>query len=287
MVSISAIQTAYRQEMIQGFDKTVSVLRDTVTTEFMDKGGAAVFLVFDTFQSQANQRGLNGLIPAETLALTQNTATLVPWHKLVQVSDFNVFASQGNLIDALKGQTMAALNRQIDDDIIAGLDTYTTQISAGGAMTVAKVQTARAILGNNLVSDDGQLTLLLTPGAMGDLMQTTEFTNALYVQEKPYETGTPYFSNKREVYKWAGISIIVDPKLTKGGGLGTTTEHCYLYHKNAIGQAINKEGIIASVGFNEEQRYSWANTTAYMATKVLQASGIVGIVHDGSSYVSA
>lgn len=286
MSSISAIQTTYRQEMIHGFDKTVSVLRDTVTTEFMDKGGAAVFLVFDTFQAVANQRGLNGLIPANPLALTQNTATLVPWHHLATVSDFNVFASQGNLIDALKAQTMAALNRQIDSDIIAGLDGYTTQISAGGAMTIAKVQTARAILGNNYVPDDGNMTLLITPGALADLMQTTEFTNSLYVKEKPYEDGMPVFQDKREVYRWCGLNVIVDPKLTLGGGIGSTTEHCYMYHKNAIGQAINKEEIIAGVGFNEEQRYSWGNTTAYMATKVLQASGICGIVHDGSSYVS-
>lgn len=287
MASISAIQTAYRQEMIHGFDKTVSVLRDTVTTEYMDKGGAAVFLVFDTYQAAANQRGLNGLIPANPLALTQNTATLVPWHHLAQVSDFNVFASQGALVDALRAQTMAALNRQIDDDIIASLDGYTTQISAGGAMTVGKVQTARAILGNNLVPDDGNITLLLTPGAIADLMQTTEFTNALYVKQKPYEDGMPMFVDRREVYSWCGLNIIVDPKLVKGGGIGSTTEHCYMYHKSAIGQAINKEEIIAGVGFNEEQRYTWANATAYMATKVLQASGIVGIVHDGSSYVSA
>src|SRR5581483_596131 len=112
--------------------------RDFVTTEYMDHGGSAVFLVADTINATARSRGLNGLIPADPLALTQNTATLVPWHRLTTASDFNVFASQGNLPEMLKAQTMAAVNRKIDDDIISGLDSGTVTITSGGTMTVAK-----------------------------------------------------------------------------------------------------------------------------------------------------
>lgn len=283
MASISALQTTYRQEFIAGFDKTESVLRDSVTTEYMQHGGSAVFLVADTINAAARTRGVNGLIPADPLALTQNTATLVPWHRLTTASDFNVFASQGNLPEMLKAQTMAAINRKVDDDIITGLDTGTVTISAGGTMTVSKVMTARGILGANKVPDDGNLTLLVTPAALTYLMQTTEFANAQYVEAKPFADGDPNFKNKRFVYKWAGMTVIVDPTLP---GVQTSSEHCYLFHKNAIGQAINKSEIEFVMGYNEEQGYSFAKTTVFIGTKVLQNAGIVVISHDGSGVVS-
>ena len=284
MASISALQNVYREEFIKGFDKTESVLRDTVTTEYMSKGGAAIFLVSDTINMYAQSRGVNGLIPANPLALTQNTATLVPWHRLETASDFNIFISQGNLPEMLRVAVMAALNRQVDNDIILGLDTSTTVISAGGPMTIATATKAQGILGANKVPDDDQLTFLITPAARTYLMQTTEFTNSLYVEEKPYaDGGLPIFNNKKQVYRWAGVKVIVDPTLP---GAGTSAAHCYMYHKNAIGQAINKQEIEYFTGFNEEQGYSYAKATMFMGTKVLQTNGIVVITHDDSAIVS-
>lgn len=283
MSSASAFQTTYRQEIINGFDKTVSVLRDTVVNEFMEKGGSAVFLVADTINQTARTRGINGLIPADPLALTQNTCTLVPWHKLVTVSDFNIFASQGNLQDPMKAAIMAAINRKIDDDIITILDTGSQVISAGGIATVAMIQKAKAILGIAKVPNDGNLTLLATPAMIGYLQQTAEFSNAQYVTARPYDTGKPSFGDMRMVYKWNGMTVIEDPTLP---GIGTTAEHCYLYHKNAIGHAINKQGIETGLGYNEEQLYSWANSKTFIGSKLLQNSGIVVITHDGSAMVA-
>lgn len=283
MSSASAFQIAYRQEIINGFDKTVSVLRETVTTEYMDKGGSAVFLVADTINQVAHVRGINGLIPADPLALTQNTATLQPWYKLVTVSDFNIFASQGDLMLPMKRATMAAINKQVDSDIITQLNTGTTVISAGGPATVAMITKALGILGANRVPDDGEFTLLITPAARTYLMQTTEFTNSLYVEDKPYTDGKPNFGDNRTVYKWAGMRVIVDPTLP---GLGTSSEHIFLYHKNAIGQAINKDSLDFDLDYNREQKYSWANAKMFMGSTLMQNSGVVVITHDGSAVVS-
>jgi hypothetical protein len=38
------------------------------------------------------------------------------------------------------------------------------------------------------------------------------------------------------------------------------------------------------VGYDEEQDYSWARASAFMAAKLLQSAGIVVITHDGSAY---
>lgn len=283
-MSTSALQTTYRQEIINGFDKTVSVLRDTVTTNFMDKGGSAVFLVADTINQVARSRGTNGLIPADPLALTQNTATLVPWHKLVTVSDFNMFASQGNLADPMKAAVMASVNRKVDDDIITALNTGTVTTGATGqTASVALVQKARGILGAAKVPNDGNLTLLGSPAMTTYLMQAPEFANSQYVTARPYVDGKPSYGDMRMAYKWAGLTYIEDPTLP---GAGTNAEKCFLFHKSAIGQALNKNAIEFDMDFNREQKYSWANCTAFFGTKVLQNSGIVVITHDGSAIVS-
>lgn len=284
MSSSSALQTTYRQEIVNGFDKTVSVLRDTVTTNFMDKGGSAVFLVSNTSSQVARTRGLNGLIPADPLSLDQNTATLVPWHKLVTVSDFNMFASQGNLADPMKAAVMNALNRKIDDDIIAALASATLTTGATGVTaSVALIQKARGILGGQRVPNDGNLTLLATPAMISYLMQAPEFANSQYVTARPYVDGKPAYGDMRMAYKWAGMTVIEDPTLS---GIGTNAEKCYLYHKSAIGQALNKNALEFDMDFNREQKYSWANCTAFIGTKILQTTGIVQIVHDGSAIVT-
>lgn len=277
----SALQITYRQEIINGFDKTQSILRDTVTTEFMDKGGSAVFLVADTINQVARTRALNGLIPADPLALTQNTATLVPWYKLVTVADFNMFASQGNLADPMKAAVMASINRKIDDDIITALDTGTNYAgTAAQTGNVGLLLKSFGILGAQKVPNDGDVTALLTPAFVQYIMQAPEFSSADYVSARPMENGGPAYGDKRMVYKWNGMTIISDPTLP---GAGTSSEHCYVYHKSALGQAINKNAIDFDADFNREQKYSWANCTAFIGTKLLQNSGVVVIRHDGSA----
>lgn len=281
-MAASALQVAYRQEIVNGFDKTQSVLRDTVTTEFMDKGGSAVFLVQDTINQTARTRGISGLIPADPLVLTQNTATLAPWHKLVTVSDFNIFASQGDLTKPMQAAVMASVNRKIDDDIITALATATVTAGAAATLTVNTVMKSVAILGLAKVPSDGQLTLLLSPAALSYLMQTTEFTSADYVSARPYDGAPPAFGDKRMKYNWNGMSIIVDPTLP---GVGTAAEKCFLYHKSALGHALNKNSIDFDMDFNREQKYSWANCSAFFGSKLLQNSGVVVINHDGSAQV--
>lgn len=282
-MSVSAFQTAYRAEIINGFDKTQSLLRDTVTTEYLDKGGSAVFLVADTVGENAVTRGLNGLISADPLTLTQNTATMAEWHKLVTVSDFNIFASQGDLKKPMQAKTMAAINRKIDSDIITQLATATNDTGSAVPGSVNLVGKAQVILGVNYVPNDGNLTLLATPALLQYMQRAPEFSNAQYVSGRPYEDGKPAFGDMRMLYKWNGMNIIVDPTLP---GTGTSAEKCFLFHKNAIGQAINTAGINATVGYNDEQHYSFSRCSVFMGTKLLQNSGVVLINHDGAAFAA-
>lgn len=276
----TAFQTQYRQEFIAGFEQRQSLLRSSVTTEAVLKGNTATFLVADSGGASAVTRGVNGLIPARADNLTQTSATLAEWHDLVRKSGFNVFASQGDQRRIMQETTMAVINRKVDADIIAQLDTATVDTGAATTATLALVAKAKAILGLAEVPTQelDNMFAAVTPAFMAYLMQTKEFSSAEYVDVKTF------VGAERKMLRWYGINWIEHPNLT---GAGTSSEKCYIYHRAALGHAVDTRNIQSPVGYDDEQDYSWARASVFMGSKLLQNGGIVQILHDGSAMVGS
>ena len=281
----TAFQSQYRSEFIAGFEQRQSLLREAVTTEAVIKGNTAVFLVADSGGATTVTRGVNGLIPARADNLTQNSCTLTEEHDLVRKTGFNVFASQGDQRRIMQETSMGVVNRKADSQIITQLNTSTVTPSATAAiMSLQLVTHAKAILGVNEVPFDGNIWGLLTPAAESYLMQTKEFGSADYVTSKPLQGANAAWSDQQGYYVWMGVKWIVHPNLP---GVGTSAEKCFLFHSSAIGHAIDTGGMSVSVGYDDEQDYSFARTSAYMGAKLLQNSGVVVINHDGSALAAA
>lgn len=279
-MAATAFQTQYRQEFIAGFEFRQSLLRSTTVTEAVIKGNTATFLVADSGSATATTRGSNGLIPARADNLTQTSATLQEWHDLVRKTNFNVTNSQGDQRRIMQETTMAVINRKIDLDIIAQLDTATNDTGSYTTASLAMVAKSKAILGINYVptSEVDSIFAVVTPAFMAYLMQVKEFASADYVDAKPF-TGRP-----GQMLRWFGVNWIENPLLT---GTGTSSEKCYMFHRNAIGHAVNMPELQSVIGYDEEQDYSFARCSAYMGSKLLQNSGVVQMKHDGSAYVAA
>jgi hypothetical protein len=281
-MSDTAFQTQYRQEFIQAFEQHQSLLRETVTTEAVIKGNQAVFLVAGSGDSEAVTRGVDGRIPARADDNTQNTATLREWHDLVRKTGFNVFASQGNQRSIMQMTTMAVLNRKIDDLIITQLNTGTVTIGSSSTLpSVPLFQNGRVKLSNASVPWDSNITLLCQPSFLAYLEQAPEFTNAEYINLRPYAGEDPSWKDRPMAYRWRNSLIIEHPNLP---GKGTSSEKSFLYHKSAIGHAADTAGMQSPVGYDDEQDYSWARCTCYMGSVVLQNTGIINITADGSAY---
>jgi hypothetical protein len=272
----SAFQTQYRQEFISGFEQRQSLVRQTVTTEAMIKGNSAVFLVADSNNANAVTRGLNGLIPGRADNLTQNTCTLTEWHDKAIRTGFNLFASQGDGRRIMQETTMGVINRKLDSQIITELNTATQDTGAAAQGSLSMVMHALAILGNNAVPLDGNISGLITPAMYAYLMQTKEFASADYVNNKP-------FSGMLTMFRWANVNWIVHPNLP---GKATAAEKCFVYHKDAIGSAINSAGIDTFADYDGEDDYSFCRTSVFSGAKLLQNSGVVVMNHDGSGYAA-
>jgi hypothetical protein len=271
----TAFQTQYRQEFIASFEQRSSLLRSTVVTESVIKGNTATFLVAGSGGATAVTRGVNGLIPARADDLTQTSATLAEWHDLVRKTGFNVFASQGDQRRIMQETTMAVINRKVDADIIAQLDAATVDTGTTATASVSMVAKSLSALGTAEVpiTEMDNMFGVITPAFWGYMMEMKEFASGEYVDVKMFN------GSIRKMFRWFGVNWIVHPNLT---GVATSTELCYLFHRNAIGHAVNTAGITSPVGYDEEQDYSWARASVYMGSKLLQNTGIVQMKHDGS-----
>jgi hypothetical protein len=282
MATDTAFQTQYRQEFIIGFEMRQSLLRETVTTEIQLKGNTAVFLVADSNLATAVTRGVNGLIPARADHLVQNSCVLAEWHDLVRKTGFNIFASQSDQKKIMQVTTMGVINRKIDDDILGALANATLTTGAVGVTgSLNLIMKAKAILGGQQVPMGNNIHSVISPAFEAYLMQTKEFASAQYINNKPFEKTQS--DDQPTAFRWAGVNFIVHARLT---GIGTTAEICFMWHRAALGHAVDKDGLQTPVGYHQEQDYSWARASVYMGSQLLQTKGIVKMTHDGSAYVS-
>lgn len=279
-MAIEAAVVQYRKDFVPAFEQRSSMLRMVATKETVLNGNQATFLVTGTNGDTAVTRGTNGLIPYNNVQNTQSTATLVEKHAPYQITGFNVFASQGNQVQALRNGSMAVLNRDIDLTILAELANATQDYPAAAATaTLQMVLGAQAILGNNdiPVDDEENMFAIISSAFRAYLLQTTEFASGDYVEFKPLNGPV------RKIWRWAGINWIVSTRVT---GNGTSSETCYMFHRSALGYAVNIGEDKIFAGYNEEQAYSWSRAEIYHGAKILQDTGIVKIAHDGSAFVS-
>lgn len=273
----TAFQTQYRQELVAAFEEGMSWLRQTTVTESVIKGNSAVFLVAGSGGASAVTRGVNGLIPARADDNTQLTCTLVEWHDLVRKTRFNIFASQGDQRRLMQDTCRMVLNRRLDADVVAQLDTATTNLGAATTFSLAIAAKALTTLGENEVpvEEVDNMWAVATPAVRGYIMQLPEATKIDYVEMKMLA------GPARRVMRWAGFNWIFHPNLT---GVGTSSEKCYFYHRNSIGSAFDSgEGMNTAVGYDEEQDYSYARCSSFTGSKLLQQTGVVQFLHDASA----
>ena len=280
----TAFQVQYRQEFVNGFEDRQSILKSMCVQEADVKGNQATFLVADSGSAIAVTRGVNGLIPARADSLTQTTATLIEYHDLVRKTEFNILSSQGDQRRIMQETSMGVINRRLDNSIITALDTGTNNTGAAAVASLDLVVWARTILGNNQVPlwDEENLFAVVSPAFDGYMMQTPEYASADYVEVKPF-TGPA-----RRFRRWSGFNWAIHGRLTNSVGAGGTgaSEQCFFFHRNAIGCAVHKQGINASVGFDDEQAYSWARTSVDIGAVLLQNSGLVVALHNAAGYAA-
>ena len=196
---------------------------------------------------------------------------------LVRKTRFNIFQSQGDQRRLMQETTRKVLNRRIDADIIAQLDTASNNLGTTTTFSLAVAAKALTTLGENEVpvEEEDKLWAIATPAVRGYIMQMPEATKIDYVEMKMLSGAA------KRVMRWAGFNWIFHPNLT---GVGTSSEKCYFLHRDAMGSAFDSgEGLNTAIGYDDEQDYSYARASSFTGAKLLQQNGIVQFLHDASA----
>lgn len=276
-MSVEAAVAQYRQAVVDQFEGTSSIMRAGTTKETMKNGLTVTFLVAGSGSDTAVTRGVNGQIPYGNPTNTQVTATLVEKHAPYELTGFNIFASQGDQKAVMRKASMNVINRDIDLTILAELANATIDTGTSATASLRLVEKAKAYLGNQdvPVEEEDNMFAVITSGFRSYLMETTEFASGDYVDVKMFSGPT------RKMWRWNGINWMVSSRIT---GVGTATELCYLWHRAALGYAVNVGEDSIAIGYDDKQDTSWSRATIYHAAKILQNTGIVQIKHDGSAF---
>lgn len=277
-MAVEAAMIQYRKETVALFEQNDNLLKASTTKESMIQGNQATFLVSGAGGATAVTRGTNGQIPYGNPSNTQVTATLVEKHATNELTNFNIFASQGNQRQIMQNASMTTINQDIDLTILAELANATQDFGTGTA-TLSTVVGAKVILGNNQVrtSQEDKMWACVSPAFMGYLQQIPEFASADYVDVKPFSGPTV------RTRRWFGVNWVESPLVS---GIGTASEICYMYHTDAIGYAVNLGEEKIEMDYDKKQDSSWTRATVYHAAKILQNSGIIKWTHDGSAFVA-
>lgn len=279
--------TVYREEFIAAFGQRQSLLKDCTTHHSQIKGNKATFLVASS-SGTATTRGVNGLIPSADNSNSQVECTLAEKHDLREMTGFNIFQSQSDQRQIMQMNTMSVINRDIDSVILTEL--ATTSLDTGSAATASLTMVSKAIaqLQINGVAWDGNVFAVVSPAFLLYLMAIASFASADYVNVKPFANfpGWSAASEKNSGqgwYEWMGVKWIVSNQIS---GIGTNSETCIMFHRSAIGHAVDTGGIDSDIGYESKQQMSWARCSLFHGAKLLQNAGAVRMIHDGSAFVA-
>lgn len=282
-MATTALATQFRDEFVSAFEYGQSMLMGVTTMEAVVSGKDAIFATIGTGGEEATERSYDGEVVYTADDLNQITVTLKAYDGAAQASSWNMFASQGTPDSrrrAMFGNCGKKINRKVDALVITALNTATNDAGSAATMSLNQVQHAIAVLGNEEVDVDEEdnMFCLASPAARGYLSQIPEFNSADYVEMKPLNG--PIMKMRR----WAGLNWIFHPRVP---GVGTAAEKLFVFHRRAIGLAMDRGGIDFASGYEDKHQRSWARATVFAGAGLLQNSGVAVITHDGSAYVAS
>lgn len=266
------LQQLFSSEFHTQYERRQSFLRGCVTVKGVASADRYSFIV-PQVATAAVERGANGQIPIASYGQDAVTCQLKEYAKIIEIRNFNVYSSSVPQRENMQQQCVTAINQKTDELLLSEFQTATNNTGAATTASLSWLLTAVKILDANDVPDDGERYGALTPAAWGQLMKVDQFTNSRYVSDQPFMKYMP-------MREWMGVKWF---KFTGLPNMGLSTAKCYLWHKAAIGHALNQGEMQVAIGRDEKQDTSWSRVSAYMGAKLLLNNGIVEMAHNDAT----
>ena len=275
----SSFVQEYTTDLHHVFQREGSMLKDTVFLKDGIVGSTAHFQKLGT--GTATTKSRHGEITPMNVTHTAPSVSLADfyageWSDSLDEAKVNIdvrmaYAKSGAM----------ALGRKVDEQITTVLDsttqsTVTLTVTSSAAIQASLITFVEALDANS-VPNDGQRYGVLTPRMYAQAMTFDSFASSDYVGANglPFVDGAP---GHRMFRSWMNVSWCMHPGLP---GQGTSTAKCFVYHKNAVGYAIQKAERNVSGGENVSADITWHGDRAAYFINHMMSGGAVMIDDTG------
>lgn len=257
--------TDYDSDVHMAYQQFGSKLRNTVRLKSLSPGQIARFPTLG--KGVATDKARNG-----------DVVPMNPVHSYKDVTSTDKYAPEYvDSLDDIKNNIdermlyaragAAALGREVDSRLTTVMNAVTTLTIAvnGEGLSKNKLLQAIAKLNAQDVPDDGDRWGVLGAQQWEEFINIAQVSSRDYVNDLNWTKGT-------QVVSWRGIKWFFHSNLP----LSTTTRSCFLYHKNSIGLAENKQ-ITTMVDWVPQKAAYLIDSMMSCGAVVIDENGIVKI----------
>lgn len=226
----NAFITKWASEAHHEFQQITSNLRNAVRTVTGVGASTYKFPLLGKGEATDNKPRHADLTPMN-LVHDNATATLTTSHAVEYIDDLDQIMTNLSVRSEYSRAVMGAISRKMDSRVVTALDTTSTTETAG-AMTAAKIAALHKKLTKNNVPMDGKRFLIVSAGALEDMLTDDKIASNDYLSKDAYTKGF--------VPGVLGFNVVIlsDDLLITGTASKKT---CYALHQSALGLAIGKE----------------------------------------------
>lgn len=197
------------------------------------------------------------------------TATLSDFYAPIYLDKLDEAKTNVSLRQEYVTSTVAAINRKIDQVLIAALDTDggTAITTTTGKWTYARHLEALQKLQEADVDEEDRAIVL-------DPFSFTQMLNETKVISGDYTTLMPVMSG--QIGQLFGMKVVVSNLLTVNATPTPDQTQCYMFNKKAVGVAIGQDPV-TEINY-VPQKASWlVNTMVSLGAVVIETAGVVAI----------
>jgi hypothetical protein len=273
--SEATMRIDYSDEWYPDFERTTSLLKQCVNTRGIVRAKTVTFDTVDV-TGRADTRLRDGKIPTSRPETAQLSKDLEEHYKKYQIDDWDLFRNNSQYRKMMSDKALAVVNREVDMQIIAELDTTTAEYS-GSAITGSAIGDflgiVKAIRENDVPSGDGKLWGLISPALDMQMMRIDQYVSSRYIDMKPMVDGAKMIGQARS---WLGVNWLVHTGLT---GFGGALAQGYVFHESAVGHMDDGNPTFMA-GTNDEDDYHWCWARVRHCAKVVQPRGVLRFYHN-------
>ena len=183
------------------------------------------------------------------------TATLADYEVPIYAQKFDLLKTNVDAVKEYQVETVAAINRRIDDTIITAMSGATTTLATtAGGLTYAKLIEAVNFFNSNDVAEEDRI-FVLSPTALGDALNINQLTSADFTSLQSVMSG--------KVGGVLGMKWIMSSRLPF-----STTRTCFAFNKKAVGVAMGKD-VSTEINYIPQRVSHLINTTVSLGAVVI------------------